>query len=302
MGVPAPSVRSRRAPSVADIAACARVATLASGRRLLVVALVAAASVSPALGQGELAPGEQLAWSENAGWLNLAPAHGAAVQVLPDHLVGFVWGENVGWISLGAAGGGPYANAGATDWGVNRAPDGKLSGFAWSETVGWIAFASPHGEVTLDAGSGRFDGFGWSENAGWISFRGPGYGAVTNAGAFFSIDPCRALDTRQPGQGPAIPSGTPRELTLPGACGIPSTAVAVALNVTVTQPTGTGHLVLSRSGAAVPATSTINFAAGQTRANNAIVQLSLAGAMAILPQVSGAGSVHVVVDVVGFFE
>src|SRR6188508_3214395 len=55
------------------------------------------------------------------------------------------------------------------------------------------------------------------------------------AQAFFSLLPCRAVDTRVTG-GPLV-AGTPRTFTLWNACGIPSSAAAVSINVAVTQPT-----------------------------------------------------------------
>ena len=125
--------------------------------------------------------------------------------------------------------------------------------------------------------------------------------APSSAGSFFTVKPCRLLDTRQLNQGPALASGVPRLLAVPGACGVPPTATAVAINVTVTQASGAGHLVIYPGGAPLPATSTLNFGAGQTRANNAVVALGAEDSLALSAFASG-GSVHVVVDVVGYFE
>jgi hypothetical protein len=126
-------------------------------------------------------------------------------------------------------------------------------------------------------------------------------------GSYYTLTPCRLLDTRAPQDGPALFSGQTAVLSLHGACGIPETAKAVALNVTTVQPSGPGHLTLHPGDVAVPMTSTLNFAAGQTRANNAVQRLALngAGTVALTPFVSGVGgngTVHVIVDVVGYFE
>ena len=53
----------------------------------------------------------------------------------------------------------------------------------------------------------------------------------------------------------------------------------------------------------VPSTTTLNFGVGQTRANNAVMRLGLAGELAARATISGqpAGTVHVVVDVTGYF-
>ncbi len=122
--------------------------------------------------------------------------------------------------------------------------------------------------------------------------------------SFFTLAPCRLLDTRQPQDGPALSSAQPETLSLHGVCGIPATARAVAVNITVTQPTGPGHLTLYTGEASPPLTSTINFGAGQTRANNAILALTPngTGTLAACPAILGGGSVHVILDVVGYFE
>ena len=122
--------------------------------------------------------------------------------------------------------------------------------------------------------------------------------------AFHTLPPCRLIDTREPGSGPALASGVTATLAVHGACGVPATAQAVALNVTITQPTGAGHLALHPGDVGAPDTSTINFSPGQTRSNNAIQRLALngSGGLAVTPAVTGGGSVHVILDVVGYFE
>jgi hypothetical protein len=58
--------------------------------------------------------------------------------------------------------------------------------------------------------------------------------------AFYTVAPCRALDSRLAGgafgEGPPA-GGEARELTLAGRCGIPASAKAVAMNVTATAAT-----------------------------------------------------------------
>jgi hypothetical protein len=121
---------------------------------------------------------------------------------------------------------------------------------------------------------------------------------------FFTLAPCRAVDTRDPVGpygGPALSAGVSRTFALFGRCGIPATATSVSLNVTVTQPNVFGHLVVYPAGSPVPASSTINFRAGQTRANNAIVRIGLGGGIAIVSGQPAGGIVHVIVDVNGYF-
>jgi hypothetical protein len=120
----------------------------------------------------------------------------------------------------------------------------------------------------------------------------------------YTVSPCRIVDTRQAGQGPILTSGLERTLMIHGVCGIPATARVVAVNVTVLTPTGAGNLSFYAGDLAPSGTSTINFGTGQTRANNAILPLAFdgTGTIAVTPFVVGGGTVHLIVDVSGYFE
>ncbi len=123
------------------------------------------------------------------------------------------------------------------------------------------------------------------------------------AGQFYTLDaPCRLLDSRYTVA--PLASSTRQTVTAHGWCLIPASATALAVNVTATQPSAQGHLTLHPGDLPAPGASTINFAAGQTRANNAIVPLATNGdgTLALTPFVLGAGTVHVIVDVTGYFE
>jgi Tol biopolymer transport system component len=127
---------------------------------------------------------------------------------------------------------------------------------------------------------------------------------------FYSLAPCRLLDTRESGQGPALSSGVERVIQLAGQCGIPPGARAVAVNVTATQPGGAGFLMLypgdlgPQDPAASDLPSAVNFAPGQTRANNSAMALALdgSGSLAVTPYVSGGGTVQLMLDVAGYFQ
>jgi hypothetical protein len=121
---------------------------------------------------------------------------------------------------------------------------------------------------------------------------------------YFSLGPCRVLDTRLLGQGPALASGVPRVVTVTsGTCGIPASARAISANITSVAPTGLGNLRLYPGDGAVPSTSSLNFGAGQTRSNNGVFALpgNGDGTLAILATVAASGTVHVVLDVTGYF-
>jgi 5-hydroxyisourate hydrolase-like protein (transthyretin family) len=121
--------------------------------------------------------------------------------------------------------------------------------------------------------------------------------------SFYTLVPCRVIDTRNPDGplgGPSLAAGVERTFSLAGACGIPMTAKAVSVNVTVTEPTQLGNVRLYPAGAPTPQTSTVNYPPGVTRAGNATVSLDAAGRLAVLASPSGA--VHIVVDVNGYYE
>jgi Divergent InlB B-repeat domain len=117
---------------------------------------------------------------------------------------------------------------------------------------------------------------------------------------FYTVTPCRVLDTR-----PASPlvSGMPRTLQIVGACGIPGTAKAVSLNVTAVLPNSSGNLVLWPADLPKPGAST-NFSAGLTRANQTILALATNGAGSLQAEafIVGGGTVHLILDVNGYFQ
>jgi hypothetical protein len=121
---------------------------------------------------------------------------------------------------------------------------------------------------------------------------------------YYTLTPCRVADTRDadgPYGGPALSAGATRSFVMSGRCAIPAEADAVAINVSVTQPTAPGFLTLYPLGVTPPLASTINYGAGQTRANNAIVQLGSGKSLAVTCGQS-SGATHVILDVVGYFR
>jgi hypothetical protein len=122
--------------------------------------------------------------------------------------------------------------------------------------------------------------------------------------SFFTLSPCRPIDTRNlagPRGGPALAAGADRTFALVGQCSMPPTVRAVAVNVTVTAPTTGGHLRLYPAGTALPNVSTINYSAGQTRANNAILSLNTSGEFTVRCA-QPSGTTHFILDVTGYFE
>jgi hypothetical protein len=129
---------------------------------------------------------------------------------------------------------------------------------------------------------------------------------------FHSLTPCRVVDTRnanqsQRGYGPALTSGERRQFPIQGNCLVPVGAKAVTLNLTAVQPGSQGNLGLYPSqDPPPPNTSTINFTAGTyALANGAIVPLAdqavYAKDLTVRAYLQSGGTVHVLIDVTGYF-
>ena len=121
---------------------------------------------------------------------------------------------------------------------------------------------------------------------------------------FYAVIPCRIVDTRLSS---ALLSGEIRSFDLSAAlsaCGVSVTARALSLNLTVIDPSGNGNVALFPGDAALPSTSSINFAATQNRANNAILPLARNGTATLGARafVAGGGQVHLILDIGGYFE
>jgi hypothetical protein len=123
--------------------------------------------------------------------------------------------------------------------------------------------------------------------------------------SFYTVTPCRIVDTRNadgPFGGPALVAGTQRSFTLSGQCGIPAGVQAVAVNVTVVNPTaGPGYLSLYPGGTSLPVASTVNYKAGQVRGNSVILPVGTAGDILVWCAQS-SGTADMVLDVNGYFQ
>ena len=121
---------------------------------------------------------------------------------------------------------------------------------------------------------------------------------------FYSVIPCRILDTRGTGGGGPLASGEIRNLLIATQCGIPTTAKMAALNFTVIGPTAEGHITAYpySSGGAVPLVSTVNWTAGETAiGNGSVVSLTANPTYNISVQAAGA-TLNLVIDVTGYLQ
>lgn len=87
-------------------------------------------------------------------------------------------------------------------------------------------------------------------------------------------------------------------LQVAGVEGVPAEGVtAVVLNVTVTNPTQAGHLIVHPHGVGRPNASNLNYTPGQTVANLVVVPV-VDGRVTFF---NNAGSVDVIADLNGYF-
>jgi Calx-beta domain len=132
-----------------------------------------------------------------------------------------------------------------------------------------------------------------------------GTGSIYDPGAFFTVPPCRVVDTRGATVasglgGPALLANVTRTFTLAGSCGIPANARAIALNITVTGATRAGDLRIFPGGSALPPASAINYVANQTRANNLVVSVTVPGQTLAVRCDQAAGTVNLIIDLAGY--
>ncbi len=123
---------------------------------------------------------------------------------------------------------------------------------------------------------------------------------------FNTVTPCRVLDTRNangPFGGPALAPMETRSIPVSSsACGIPSNATSIAVNMTVVSPTAAGYLTVFAGDGAMPATSSLNFTPGATRANNAVTPFASNGSGTVRVFNGSTGTSHVILDVSGYFQ
>lgn len=115
----------------------------------------------------------------------------------------------------------------------------------------------------------------------------------THAPLFTPVTPQRLLDTRD--HGARLVADTPFTLDLDD---VPDRATAVALNVTVTEPTASGFVTAWPCSSAQPLASSLNYTAGQTVANSVIVSTGTDHSICF----ASHADAHLLVDLSGWYE
>ena len=178
------------------------------------------------------------------------------------------------------------------------------SGCTWSasSTLDWVTFTGStsgagSGSVTIqaarDAGAAR---------SGVVTIAGHPVTVSEGALQFVPVTPCRVADTRNPAGpfgGPAMTASSTRSFAIPqSACGIPFTAQAYSLNVTVVPQGPLSYLTLWPTGQPQPLVSTLNSFQGIVVANAAIVPAGAGGAVSVFV----TDPTDVILDIDGYFD
>jgi uncharacterized repeat protein (TIGR01451 family) len=187
------------------------------------------------------------------------------------------------------------------------------AGCSWtavSNATSWLSVTSG----TSGSGSGTA-GYSFAANpnsiprSGILTVGGQTF-TITQAGTviagpqalrFVPVTPCRIADTRNPTGpfgGPALAGNSSRDFVVPlSSCGIPASAAAYSLNVTVVPLGPLQYISVWPSGQPQPVVSTLNSFDGRIKANAAIVPAGLNGAFSVF----ATNPTHVVVDIDGYF-
>jgi uncharacterized repeat protein (TIGR02543 family) len=200
-----------------------------------------------------------------------AIAYSLNVTVVPDGTLGYltIWptGESQPVVStLNSADGRVKANAAIVPAGM---PSGAVSVYVTNTT-----------NVILD-----IDGY----------FTAPASGTYQ----FYTLPPCRIVDTRNNQDGGTLQAGVERDYLIAGTCGIPSNATAYSFNVTVLPAAGgLDYLTVWPQGESQPVVSTLNDNTGTVVANAAIVPAGSNNSTAFYAH---SNSTNLLVDVNGYF-
>jgi hypothetical protein len=114
---------------------------------------------------------------------------------------------------------------------------------------------------------------------------------------FVGVTPGRVMDTREGLGGLVLEPGASRKLQVAGLAGVPTSgATAVALNVTVVEPTSAGYVTVW-PGAERPTASNLNRVSDG--GERSVGRLGSDGSVMLF---NSSGNTHLVVDVAGWFR
>ncbi len=189
----------------------------------------------------------------------------------------------------------------------NSPPDTSTLNFnAWQSVSNRVIVpVGVDGQISVYAGSSSADVV--VDISGWFT----GNSVSSTGNKFIPVSPVRIADSRDGSglllQGHPLQPGNLNELGNPdsiqtfGVSGdnIPSTAIAVVVNITTTNTTTNGGYLTEFPGNSAPqGTSDLNWNRGETVANCAIISLSSSGIFNVANAISSS---DVIVDVTGYY-
>jgi sugar lactone lactonase YvrE len=178
-------------------------------------------------------------------------------------------------------------------FGTAPAPPQVASTMATSYPAGTLTpFTTYYWQIVAQNGTASASSATWSFTTG----------SLTTGLEFVPVTPCRVADTRSadgPFGGPTPGANSVRSFPIPqSGCGIPSTAQAYSLNVTVVPEGPLSYLTLWPTGEAAPLVSTLNSFGGIVVANAAIVPAGTGGAVSVYV----TNTTDVILDINGYFD
>ena len=244
-----------------------------------------------------LAYGISSAWHANGNTVydNYNPAlYGGGLVKIPDGTVGSapLPGDVMSFNATATSNAGHVAVVESSSVDAN----GSLRLITQNDTAdGWRTLTVTNWSVKS---GGLGSTIGWLHKPGWGTSPGS-----QPAVQYHSLAPSRLMDTRaDPAyhMGPAhrFGDGETQDLTVTSGS-VPADATGVVMNVTAVDPTLASHLDVWPSGGLRPDVSNLNVTAGQTVANLVTDKVGAGGRVSLA---NNAGSVDVVVDLVGYFE
>jgi len=221
-----------------------------------------------------------------AGQPVLVEQEGMCIYALDPAAEAFPAAGGTGSIHVIAGQGCPWSALGALDWAT-------FTGTTTGAGAGTVTY-----QAGANAGAARS---GILTVAG-LPFTVQQVGAATAALRFVPVSPCRAADTRfgaAPFGGPSMAAAQTRSFPIPqSACGIPPTAQAYSLNVTVAPQGPLSYLTLWPTGQSQPMVSTLNSFEGNVVANAALVPAGTNGAVSVFV----TNPADVILDIDGYFD
>jgi hypothetical protein len=119
------------------------------------------------------------------------------------------------------------------------------------------------------------------------------------------LPPCRAIATRRPSGPngrPALLDGSARDFAIGGLCGVPAGAVAITGEIKALAASRRGQLTVYPAGETPPALPTLDFWKRGVHAVPVLLRLGAEGELTVETTVAGHGSVHMLLDVTGYFR